>query len=51
VVVLGNKQKLEAGFVAARWCRFEVLVDLKHSEFMLGGPHGGSCVRPEVSIQ
>ena len=28
VVVLGNKKKLEAGFVATRWGRFEVLVDL-----------------------
>ena len=47
VVVLGNKKKLEAGFVATRWGRFEVLVDLKHSELVLGGLHGGSRVRPE----
>ena len=49
VVVLGNKKKLEAGFIATRLGRFEVLVDLKHSELVLGGLHGGSCVRPEGS--
>jgi hypothetical protein len=47
VVVLGNKKKLEAGFVAIRWGRFKVLVDLKHSELVLGSLHGGSRVRPE----
>ena len=47
VVFLGNKKKLEASFVATRSGRFEVLVDLKQSELLLGGLHGGSCVRPE----
>jgi hypothetical protein len=45
VVVLGNKKKLEAGFVATRWGRLEVLLVLKHSELVLGGLHGGSRVR------
>jgi hypothetical protein len=27
-VALGSEKKLEAGFVATRWGRFEVLVDL-----------------------
>jgi hypothetical protein len=44
---VGNKKKLEAGIAATRWGRFEVLVDLKHSELLLGGLHGGSRVRPE----
>jgi hypothetical protein len=47
VVVIGNMKKLEAGFVATRRGRFEVLVDLKHSELVLGGLHGGSRARPE----
>ena len=47
VVVLRNKKKLKTGFVATRLGRFEVLVDLKHSELVLGGLHGGSRIRPE----
>jgi hypothetical protein len=49
VVVLGNKKKLEAGFVATRWGRLEVLLVLKHSELVLGGLHGGSRVRSKGS--
>jgi hypothetical protein len=46
---VGNKKKLEAGVAATRWARFEVLVDLKNPELLLGGLHGGSRVRPEGS--
>jgi hypothetical protein len=38
---------MEAGFVATQLGGFEALVDLKHSELVLGGLHGGSRVRPE----
>jgi hypothetical protein len=50
LAVLGNKKKLDVGFVTTRWGRFEVLVDLKYSELVLkglGGPRGGRRVRPE----
>jgi hypothetical protein len=44
---VGKKKKLGAGIASTRWGRFDVLVDLKHSELLLGSLHGGSRVRPE----